>query len=156
MWPSHAKFLAVLLLCASAHAQDPVLAPNAPKDKPTAVQARDKFERSIAPFVAQAKSTYPQAKERFLKGLPKGQAFFVTTRLYGADGNYEQVFIAVQSIRDGQIIGRIWSEIHVVHTYKYKDPYAFPEDRLLDWLITKPDGSEEGNFVGKFLDTYKG
>jgi hypothetical protein len=29
------------------------------------------------------------------------------------------------------------------------------EAELLDWLITKPDGSEEGNVVGKFLDTYR-
>jgi hypothetical protein len=26
------------------------------------------------------------------------------------------------------------------------------EPVLIDWLITKPDGSEEGNVVGKFLD----
>lgn len=156
MWQSHFKFAIVLLLCASAHAQDPVLASNAPKDKPAAVEARKKFDRDIAPYVARARSTYPQAKERFLQGLPKGQSFFVTTRLPGADGNFEQIFVAVQTIRDGQVIGRIWSEVRTVKAYKYKDPYSFPEDRLLDWLITKPDGSEEGNFVGKFLDTYKG
>lgn len=156
MWQCRSKFLAVLLLCTSAYAQEPVLAPNAPKDRPVATEAHEKFERSIAPYVARARSTYPQAKERFLLGLPKGQSFFVTTRLHGKDGSLEQVFIAVHAIRDGQIMGRIWSEIHVVKEYKYKDPYSFPEDRLLDWLITKPDGSEEGNFVGKFLDTYEG
>ena len=26
---------------------------------------------------------------------------------------------------------------------------------VLDWTISKPDGTEEGNFVGKFLDTYR-
>ncbi|MFG6487548.1 hypothetical protein ACG04R_12770 [Roseateles sp. BYS78W] len=152
---SHSKLAVVLLLCASAHAQEPALATNAPKDKPTAVASREKFERDIAPYVARAKSTYPQAKARFLQGLPKGQSFFVTTRLLGADGSFEQVFIAVQSIRDGQVMGRIWSDPHIVKAYKYRDAYSFPEDRLLDWLITKPDGSEEGNFVGNFLDTYK-
>lgn len=156
MWQSLFRSLAVLLLCASAHAQEPVLAPNAPKDRPVAAEAREKFVRSIAPHIARARSTYPQAKKRFLKGLPEGESFFITTRLQGADGSFEQVFIAVQSIRDGQVTGRIWSEIHVVKGYKYKDPYSFPEEHLVDWLITKPDGSEEGNFVGKFLDTYKG
>ena len=29
----------------------------------------------------------------------------------------------------------------------------FNEKDILDWLIAKPDGSEEGNFIGKFLDT---
>ena len=28
------------------------------------------------------------------------------------------------------------------------------ESDLLDWVIRKPYGSEEGNVVGKFLDTY--
>lgn len=31
---------------------------------------------------------------------------------------------------------------------------TFPETDMLDWPITRPDGTEEGNFVGKFLDTY--
>jgi hypothetical protein len=35
------------------------------------------------------------------------------------------------------------------------DRYATAETELLDWLITKPDGTEEGNVVGKFLDTYQ-
>ena len=36
----------------------------------------------------------------------------------------------------------------------FGDSYQFSESDLLDWLITHPDGSEEGNFVGKFLDSY--
>jgi len=39
--------------------------------------------------------------------------------------------------------------------YKHGDTYSFPEADLLDWTISKPDGTEEGNFVGKFLDTYQ-
>ena len=32
--------------------------------------------------------------------------------------------------------------------------YSLPESQLIDWMIAKPDGTEEGNEVGKFLDTY--
>ncbi len=39
-------------------------------------------------------------------------------------------------------------------TQRRQQEYSFNEDELLDWLISKPDGSEEGNVVGKFLDTY--
>jgi len=147
------------MLAVAAAAQEPKLAPNAPQDKPFSAgttRQQQQFERAIAPHVARAKATYPQAKERFLRGLPSGQSFFVTTRLVDASGNFEQVFIAVQAIVDGQVRGRIWSPLHAVKGYKYKDAYAFPEERILDWLIAKPDGSEEGNFVGKFLDTYQG
>jgi hypothetical protein len=28
------------------------------------------------------------------------------------------------------------------------------EKDVYDWTISRPDGSEDGNYVGKFLDTY--
>jgi hypothetical protein len=43
----------------------------------------------------------------------------------------------------------------VVRGYRLRDQHAVAEAELLDWLITKPDGSEEGNVVGKFVDTYR-
>lgn len=138
----------------SCVASDPVLAPNAPKDVPTRQSSLSQMDRAIAPYVAQAKATYPQAKRRFLDGLPRGQYFFLTTRLTDRRGHVEQVFVAVQSIRDGLVRGKIWSEIVEVEGFRHGDSYTFPESAMIDWLITKPDGAEEGNFVGKFLDTY--
>ena len=35
------------------------------------------------------------------------------------------------------------------------DPVTVKEAELVDWMIARPDGSEEGNVVGKFLDTWK-
>jgi hypothetical protein len=43
----------------------------------------------------------------------------------------------------------------VVKGYRLRNRHAVPERDLLDWLITRPDGTEEGNVVGKFLDTYR-
>ncbi|MBK7538639.1 MAG: hypothetical protein IPI49_25370 [Myxococcales bacterium] len=34
------------------------------------------------------------------------------------------------------------------------DPVQFSEQEVEDWTISRPDGSEEGNVVGKFLDTW--
>ena len=39
--------------------------------------------------------------------------------------------------------------------YRGGDAYSFPETDLIDWTISKPDGTEEGNFVGNFLDSYQ-
>jgi len=150
--------LILVLVSLAAYAQDTQLAPNAPQDKPQSVatDAMAAFETAIAPHIAQAKKTYPSAKSKFQSGLPDGYSFFVTTRLYDGSGTFEQVFIAVRSIEDGVISGRIWSDIRRVRGYKQGDSYSFSEADILDWLITHPDGSEEGNFVGKFLDTYTG
>ena len=133
------------------------LPPNAPKDKPGSA-TRDqvpRFERAIAPYVAKARATYPDAKNRFLAGLPPKQMFFITTRLHDKDGKWEQAFIQVQSIKDGKVTGTISSDLVIVKTFKIGQTYNFPECDMLDWVITKPDGTEEGNFVGHFLDTYK-
>jgi len=142
------------LLVGLSFAADPLLSPNAPKDKPVNTDSVDKLKKAIAPYVAKAKASYPQAKQRFLSGLPKGQYFFLTTPIRDKRGYEENVFVAVRSIRDGIVVGRIWNDVRLVQGYKNGDDYSFPESALIDWLITKPDGTEEGNFVGNFLDTY--
>jgi hypothetical protein len=88
--------------------------------------------------------------------LPAGQSFFAVTRLRDAAGRSEQVFVAVSRIEGGRIYGRIWSRIQNVGGFQWGQPYDFPETELVDWLIAHPDGSEEGNFVGKFLDNDRG
>src|SRR5207237_10623773 len=98
---------------------------------------------------------YPEAKRRYLTGLPAGQHFFVVTNLRDGSGTSEQVFIAVVLIKDNRITGRIASDILGVKGFKNGDPYSFPESELVDWLITNPDGTEDGNVVGKFLDEWQ-
>jgi hypothetical protein len=153
-------FSAALLAVAArtAGAQRPIdLPPNAPADKPKSVSARcllDAMDQAMAPYVAQARASYPAARERFHAGLPPGYTFFVTTRLHDAAGHEEQVFVVVDSITNGVIAGRIASAINVVRGYRYGQPYTFPEAELVDWMVSRPDGSEEGNVVGNFLDSY--
>lgn len=141
------------MACAARGAE---IAPNAPKDKPVDANAEEvkKVAEAMKPYIEQAKKTYPDAKKRFLAGLPPKHVFFVTTQL--KDGKkVEQVFIAVTAIKDGKISGQIQTEIQVVTNYKNGDAYTFPETEMVDWLISKPDGTEEGNVVGKFLDDYQ-
>jgi uncharacterized protein DUF2314 len=119
------------------------IAPNAPKDKPVSAEASqvEQMEAAIKPYIAKAKATYPQAKARFLSGLPPRHTFFVTTRLHDSSKRFEQVFIAVSEIKDGRISGIIASEIHLVSGYREGDAYTFPESDLIDWTISKPDGT---------------
>jgi len=104
------------LLAFSALASELQLSPNAPKDKPAIYTQDDigSLNAAVEPHIAQARSTYPAAKAKFLGGLPLGQLFFVTTRLHDNAGAVEQIFIQVSSIRDGQITGRIASKIRTV------------------------------------------
>ena len=133
------------------------LSADAPSDRPFTVNAdRQKaYEQAIAPYVEKAKQTWPDAKRRYLAGLPPGHVFFVTARLLGAEGRSETAFIRVQSIKEGVISGVISTELQLIPTHKTGDSYSFREDDLVDWMVARPDGSEEGNVVGKFLDTYQ-
>ena len=136
----------------------PVLSPNAPRDRPGSVKDEAEIQRlqaAIAPYVQKARQTYPAARQRYLDGLPKGYNFFAVTKIRDHAGTEEQVFIAVTSIEGGRIRGRLASDIMWVSGYKKGDTHAFREDELIDWLISQPDGTEEGNLVGKFLDEYQ-
>jgi ketosteroid isomerase-like protein len=152
--------LAVALLHAGALAaqQTVQLSPAAPPDRPVATRsdsAHAALMRLMEPYAQQARASYPQARERYLAGLPAGQSFFVTTRLRDAAGHVEQVFVAVDRIAEGRITGRIWNDVNLVRGFARGQAYTFPETELVDWLIAHPDGTEEGNFVGRFIDDYQ-
>lgn len=129
---------------------------NAPQDKPVALSNQsevDELERAIAPYSEQARRSYPDAKQRYLAGLPSGHRFAVATKLH-SPGRVETVFVAVQRIEGDRITGTIASDVRGVTGYKTGDSYTLPESDVVDWVISHPDGSEEGNVVGKFLDTW--
>jgi uncharacterized protein YegJ (DUF2314 family) len=114
------------------------------------------YKKAIAPYVAEARATFPAAKKRFLAGLPTGNVFSVRVPLIESDGKREDAFIKVETIMDGKITGTIESELSLVTTFKQGERITFPESDIDNWVIVRPDGTEEGNVVGKFLDTYRG
>ena len=59
---------------------------------------------------------------------------------------------AVARIEDGTIEGRIWSPVQLVEGYIYGAEHSVSEEEIVDWVITKPDGEEEGNLIGKYID----
>lgn len=143
--------LALTLLPLAIHAQ---LAPNAPLDDPRSLSQSqfEAMEKAVEPIIAQARASYPAARDRYLAGLPAGETFFITTRLKDDAGRVEQVFIRVQRIIDGRIQGVIANDLNLVRGFRAGQPYSLGEADLVDWLISKPDGSEEGNLLGKFIE----
>jgi uncharacterized protein YegJ (DUF2314 family) len=134
---------------------DAPLAVNAPEDKvkPIFSNQQQHLDSLVAPYVQRARATFTGAKERFLKGLKPGESFFVVTRVFDSNGKFEQVFIRVKECSGEMISGTIANHLNTVKEYSYRQLISFNEKDVMDWLIAKPDGSEEGNFVGKFMDT---
>jgi uncharacterized protein YegJ (DUF2314 family) len=106
----------------------------------------------MMPCTEKARATYPDAKRRYLAGLPAKYVFYVTVRLSEPPNLTEQTFVRVERITEGTIVGRIENQIVVLHGYKNGDSVTVPEAELLDWMISRPDGTEEGNLRGKFVD----
>src|SRR4029079_7222508 len=106
----------------SARGQRPVeVAPTAPQDRPVSATMRCQLQaihRAIAPLSAAARASFPTARERFQRGLPNGQTFFVSTWLRDSAGREELVFVAVDSVTGAKdaarIAGRIWSTVQLV------------------------------------------
>lgn len=146
--------VALALMTASARAAEPELSPFAPVDKPVS-STTDKMNRAIAPYVEQARKSWPGAKKRYLAGLPKGQIFFVTVQLVEGS-EIEQCFVQVTKVAGGKIQGTLATDPIGIKKLRRGDPLTVKESEIVDWMIAMPDGSEEGNVVGKFLDTWQG
>lgn len=124
---------------------------NGPKDTPTYVP--DDFQLKRQPSIDQAKRSYPNARSRFLSGLPRGYRLFVTVDFHERNVD-ENAYVTVEKINKGYVTGIISTELQQIHMYKSGQEVVLPESEIIDWTITSPDGTEEGNYVGKFSDEY--
>ena len=129
---------------------------NAPVDKPFQATKEQlvEYDKAIAPSVAKARATYPAAKARFLAGLPPGYSFSVRVRLKDSNGRREDSFLTVTKISGEKITGRLGT-VTLLRNYKTGQTTTVKESEIDNWVIVRPDGTEEGNYVGKFLDHYK-
>jgi hypothetical protein len=147
--------LLLTLVTAAAQTHD---YPKTPPDKPVRARGGQQvsaFDRTIAPYIAKAHKTYPAAKKRFLAGLPSKYLFSLTTKLWDrSHTKFEVVFVVADQINDGIVTGHLATHTRQPVGYDYGDRISFPESEVMDWTIVHPDGTEEGNVVGKFLDTY--
>jgi uncharacterized protein YegJ (DUF2314 family) len=110
------------------------------------------FDQLIAKPMKEALRTLPQAKKRFQAGLRPGETFYLTTRVVDAEGRFEQVFVQVTQWEDTYVQGTIANTLQTVRDYSTGQTLEFTTNAVYDWTIVRADGSEEGNYVGKFLD----
>ncbi|ALD22335.1 hypothetical protein AM218_15370 [Hymenobacter sp. DG25A] len=130
----------------------------APTEQPSGLAGTEQadvlreWDKTIAKPVKQAQKTLPSVKKRYAAGLPAGQTLYLTTRLFDSNGQFEQVFVQVTSWQGNEVTGTLANHLELVQQYQPNQAITFPEQAVLDWTITTPDGREEGNFVGKFID----
>lgn len=96
----------------------------------------------------EARRTLNQARQRFNRGLPAGDQLFVTATLLDDAANRVPQLVQVHSWQDGRVAGRVVG----TNLPEGNNREEFDEADVVDWMILHPDESEEGNYVGKFLD----
>jgi len=153
-------WVACIILCSAlgcASAWPKARTPRLPEDQPFSCDPGEtaRLTELIRPYVEYARLTYPDARMRYLRGLPRGHVFFLTTLFHHSPKRVEQVFVEVSAI-NGQVISGLIASEPMGPGFTQWQPYEFPETEILDWTIQHPDGTEEGNVVGNFLDRYQG
>ena len=148
----HAALAALAVLASvppDASAQTPP--PDRPQYLDTASLAC--LERAMEPRSKAAFATLPEAIERFRQGLKPGEQFSVTTRLWDAARHFEQVFVTVSGLQGDTLVGWVNSEINFLHEFHRGNRVLVLPAAVRDWTISHSDGTEEGNLLGKMMDT---
>ncbi|UPL48828.1 hypothetical protein [Hymenobacter sublimis] len=99
----------------------------------------------------EARRTLPQARQRYQRGLPASTNFYLTARVLNETATPEAVVILVERWQGSRISGRIL-RLDPNGRATPGPAAEFEEAAVLDWVLVQPNGAEEGNYLGKFLD----
>lgn len=108
-------------------------------------------DSALAEPLQQARRTLSTARKRYAAGLPGGAKCLVMVRVQASDTSFREVQARVIGWRNGAVQALI-SAAPTASIAELR-PVSFPEAAVLDWTILAANGREEGNFVGKYLDT---
>ncbi|TGE09646.1 hypothetical protein [Hymenobacter fodinae] len=100
----------------------------------------------------EAKRTLPQLRQRYQRGLPVGTICYLTVNTLNESATPEPLVVEVATWQAGKLTGRIMRLSHEEGRAMAGAPVSFEETAILDWLLLRPNGAEEGNYVGKYLD----
>lgn len=107
---------------------------------------------ALADPVREALRTLPQAKKRFLAGLPEGDQFLLSVRVAASDTSVRQVSARVLGWRGNTVQALLLPEAGAA-TPAEPLPVSFPETAVVDWTLLRASGREEGNYVGRYTET---
>ncbi|GGG37894.1 hypothetical protein [Hymenobacter glacieicola] len=139
--------LLALLLTGAVHAQHPGAG-----GIPLLVEQLAQAPETLPELpLKEARRTLPQARQRYQRGLPTGASFYLTARILNEAATPETVVLLVDQWQGSRISGRIL-RLDGSGRATPGSAVEFEETAVLDWVLLRPNGAEEGNYLGKFLD----
>ncbi|WP_324674556.1 hypothetical protein [Hymenobacter sp. GOD-10R] len=148
-------FILIASVCSSAQqclVDKPIVASQDELPEATnTLQIKKQLNAVIAAPILKARRSLPQTKQRYLMGLESEEKLFLTARIFDKSGVFEQVFTEVRDWSKDSVTAVIVSDLDAVREYQKGQTITFSDKNVLDWIIIRPDGTEEGNFVGKYI-----
>ncbi len=109
-------------------------------------------ETALADPVREALRTLPQAKKKFLAGLPDGDQFLLSVRVADTDTSFRQASARVLGW-NGKTVQALLLPASDSAIPAEPMPVSFPETAVVDWTLLRASGREEGNYVGRYTET---
>ena len=110
-------------------------------------------ETALAEPVREALRTLPQAKKKFLAGLPDGDQFLLSVRVIATDTSFWQVSARVLGWHGTTVQALLLPNAANPTGSGEPVPVSFPEAAVIDWTVRRASGRQEGNYVGRYADT---
>ncbi|WP_426059415.1 hypothetical protein [Hymenobacter sp. B1770] len=110
-------------------------------------------EAAFADPIREAQRTLPQAKKRFQAGLPHGDQFLLAVRVMATDTSFRQASARVLGWHGNKVQALLLPEAANSASPTEPVPVSFPETAVVDWTLRRASGREEGNYVGRYIDT---
>jgi hypothetical protein len=140
-----------LLLALPTIAQGPAPVVLTAATAPAGVRpALTRDETALANPVREALRTLPQAKKKFLAGLPIGDQFLLSVRVIATDTSFRQASARVLGWHGNTVQALLLPTDTAAKTEP--TPVSFPETAVVDWTLLRASGREEGNYVGRYLE----
>ncbi|MBF9223804.1 hypothetical protein [Hymenobacter ruricola] len=115
--------------------------------------ALSRNETALADPMREALRTLPQAKKRFLAGLPTGDQFLLSVRVLATDTSFRQASARVLGWHGNTVQALLLPDAASSTAPVEPVPVSFPETAVVDWTLLRANGREEGNYVGRYIDT---
>ncbi|MBO2012309.1 hypothetical protein [Hymenobacter negativus] len=142
-----------LLLALPIAAQGPTPVVLTAATAPAGVRpALSRDETALADPVREALRTLPQAKKKFLAGLPIGDQFLLSVRVIATDTSFRQASARVLGWHGNTVQALLLPSPDAAPKTE-PTPVSFPETAVVDWTLLRASGREEGNYVGRYIDT---
>ena len=115
--------------------------------------ALERDENALADPVREALRTLPQAKKKFLAGLPIGDQFLLSVRIVATDTSFRKASARVLGWHGNTVQALLLPDAATSAAPAEPVPVSFPETAVMDWTLLRASGREEGNYLGRYADT---